>query len=33
MLKQNLQKLINDSMFADLGYVDAEGKPCIRKVF
>ena len=33
MIKQELQKLINGSMFADLGYVDAEGNPCIRKVF
>lgn len=33
MLKQELQNLINNSMFASLGYVDAEGKPCIRTVF
>lgn len=33
MLKQDIQKVINGSMFADLGFVDDEGKPCIRKVF
>ncbi len=33
MIKQEIQKLINDSMFASLGYTDSEGKPSIRKVF
>lgn len=33
MTKQELQKLINNSMFASLGYIDSEGKPSIRKVF
>lgn len=33
MIKQEIQKLINDSLFASLGYIDLEGKPNIRKVF
>ena len=33
MIKKEIQKLINDSMFASLGYMDLEGNPSIRKVF
>lgn len=33
MIKQEIQKLINDSLFASLGYIDLEGMPNIRKVF
>ena len=33
MIKQEIQRLINGSMFASLGYTDSEGKPSIRKVF
>lgn len=33
MIKQEIQRLINNSLFASLGYVDLEGKPSIRKVF
>lgn len=33
MIRQEIQKLINDSLFASLGYVDLEGNPGIRKVF
>ena len=33
MIKKEIQKLINDSMFASLGYMDLERSPSIRKVF
>ncbi len=33
MTNDELMALVNRSLFADLGFLDAEGKMCIRRVF
>lgn len=33
MTKEEILKLVNDSLFANLGFIDSEGKPAIRRVF
>lgn len=33
MTLDEISKLINDSMFANIGFIDADGNPGIRKVF
>ena len=33
MTIEEINKLIADSMFADIGFIDANGSPSIRRVF
>ena len=33
MTHEEIQNLIDRSLFADLGFIDAEGRPAIRRVF
>jgi len=33
MTLEEMSRLINDSMFANIGFIDADGNPGIRKVF
>jgi len=33
MTLEEISRLINDSMFANIGFIDVDGNPGIRKVF
>lgn len=33
MTKDEIMELVNKSLFADLGFIDSEGNPAIRRVF
>lgn len=33
MTKDEIMKLVNESLFANLGFIDKNGKPAIRRVF
>ena len=33
MTKEDIMRLVNDSLFANLGFIDSDGMPAIRRVF